>query len=469
MICSLLRADALQHRDAADLLEDEHARHARHRDAAEDDDHQADQAQIVLRPVEVSADLVVGRAERARVDELVLEVVRAACWTSGSIWASGTRTSSTRRARLPNVSRPVDSRSAVSMSMRGPRLKSPTRRPGSVAMTPRIVNGTCPMTIASPTVDVERGQQLGPHQHAAILQHRVRVGLAALRASSSRREETPGRSRAVPPSGSAVLRPIGGPHHRRRLDRVGATLCARLGEAVGRSSPAPPASSRGVVEISTSAAISVRASLAEHLADALDDRAERDDRRHADGDADEEEQQPPPRRPRLAQRPCAARTSSGRPPRRRCARRPVRPAARAWHRPSPASSASCVTSTSVGVPRRVDVAQQVHDVPAVGAVEVARRLVGEQDRRVVGQRARQRDALLLAAGELRRIVMRAAGQADLVEQRAGPRRGVGRARDLHRHRDVLERRERRNEVEELEDEADLLAAQLGEACPRRGR
>ena len=55
------RADALQHGDAAHLLQHEHARHARHGDAAEDHDDQADQAQVVLRAIEVAADLIVGR------------------------------------------------------------------------------------------------------------------------------------------------------------------------------------------------------------------------------------------------------------------------------------------------------------------------------------------------------------------------------------------------------------------------
>ena len=49
-------------------------------------------------------------------------------------------------------------------------------------------------------------------------------------------------------------------------------------------------------------------------------------------------------------------------------------------------------------------------------VEVAGRLVGQHDRRIVGERARDRDALLLAARQLRRIVMRAIGQPNLVEQ-----------------------------------------------------
>ena len=42
------RADALQDRDALDLLPHEHARDAPHADAAEHEDHEADQAQVVL-------------------------------------------------------------------------------------------------------------------------------------------------------------------------------------------------------------------------------------------------------------------------------------------------------------------------------------------------------------------------------------------------------------------------------------
>ena len=100
---------------------------------------------------------------------------------------------------------------------------------------------------------------------------------------------------------------------------------------------------------------------------------------------------------------------------------------------------------------------------AVGAVEIAGGLVGQQDRRIVGERAGDRDALLFAAGELRRIVMAASRQPDFVEQRAAPRCRHRPAGNLHRHQDVLERRQRRDQVEELEDEADLLAAQPREA------
>src|SRR5713101_7220038 len=50
--------------------------------------------------------------------------------------------------------------------------------------------------------------------------------------------------------------------------------------------------------------------------------------------------------------------------------------------------------------RRVDLAQELHDVAAVGGVEISRGLVGQNERRIVGERARQRDALLFAAGKL---------------------------------------------------------------------
>ena len=49
-------------------------------------------------------------------------------------------------------------------------------------------------------------------------------------------------------------------------------------------------------------------------------------------------------------------------------------------------------------------------------VEVAGRLVGQQQRRLVDQRARDGDALLLAARQLIRMMLRAVGQADRVER-----------------------------------------------------
>ena len=49
-------------------------------------------------------------------------------------------------------------------------------------------------------------------------------------------------------------------------------------------------------------------------------------------------------------------------------------------------------------------------------VEIAGRLVGEQDARRVGDRARDRDALLLAAGQLRRPMRQALLQTEIAQQ-----------------------------------------------------
>ena len=104
---------------------------------------------------------------------------------------------------------------------------------------------------------------------------------------------------------------------------------------------------------------------------------------------------------------------------RAVARRRGRRAARSSRRRAPRARRSCVTSTSVRPRSRLTAHEQIDDLPAGGAVEIAGRLVGEQDRRIVGERARDRDALLLAARELRRIVMPAVRQPDVREQRRG--------------------------------------------------
>ena len=60
--------------------------------------------------------------------------------------------------------------------------------------------------------------------------------------------------------------------------------------------------------------------------------------------------------------------------------------------------------------------QQVQDFVAGLAVEIARRFVGEQQRRVGDNRAGNADALFLSALELARIVLGAVGEADHFER-----------------------------------------------------
>src|SRR5215212_7590267 len=56
--------------------------------------------------------------------------------------------------------------------------------------------------------------------------------------------------------------------------------------------------------------------------------------------------------------------------------------------------------------------EDVHHLDAGAAVEVSGRLVGEEDRRIVQERARNRDALLLPSGQLVRMVRGPVLQAD---------------------------------------------------------
>ena len=92
-----------------------------------------------------------------------------------------------------------------------------------------------------------------------------------------------------------------------------------------------------------------------------------------------------------------------------------------------ASSWSCVTNRVV-VPSRCcsepDLLPQLQ--PHLG-VQRGQRLVEQQHPRLDGQRAGQRDPLLLAAGQLVRVLAGLLGQPDHVQQLAGPALALGAA------------------------------------------
>ena len=104
-------------------------------------------------------------------------------------------------------------------------------------------------------------------------------------------------------------------------------------------------------------------------------------------------------------------------------------------------------------------AQQVEDLGRGRGVEVAGRLVGEDHRGLGGQRARHRHPLLLPARQLGRAVGAPVGQRDGLEQALDAAAGVITAGERERKADVLLGGEDRHEVEGLEHEADLVAAQ----------
>ena len=62
--------------------------------------------------------------------------------------------------------------------------------------------------------------------------------------------------------------------------------------------------------------------------------------------------------------------------------------------------------------------QKVDHLPARSGVEVAGRLVGENDQRALGDRARDRDPLALAAGQHRRAVRQPMPETDALERGA---------------------------------------------------
>src|SRR5690349_18072548 len=117
----------------------------------------------------------------------------------------------------------------------------------------------------------------------------------------------------------------------------------------------------------------------------------------------------------------------------------------------------------------VPLAQPGEEIDHVGArlrVEIPRRLIGENDSRLVRKRTRDRDALLLAARQMRGQMVDPRREADLLEQRTG---ALGQRIAAHTVRgecrlDVLERRERRNEVELLEHEAERVQTKACESA-----
>src|ERR1035437_591091 len=109
--------------------------------------------------------------------------------------------------------------------------------------------------------------------------------------------------------------------------------------------------------------------------------------------------------------------------------------------------------------------QLVEDLAPGRIVEIARRFVGKQDRGLPQQGAGQGDALLLARRELIGVVALPPQKVDQLENLVDLLRSLAAARvdagDRERQSHVLVHVEKRNEVEELEDEAGLLATEAG--------
>ena len=107
--------------------------------------------------------------------------------------------------------------------------------------------------------------------------------------------------------------------------------------------------------------------------------------------------------------------------------------------------------------RLVDVLEEPEDVDRELRIEVPGRLVGEEDRGLTDDRARDRDALLLAAGEDAGAVFPATAEADPLERLADACTDEARREPEHleRDRDVVEDGPARDELEVLKDDPDV--------------
>ena len=191
---------------------------------------------------------------------------------------------------------------------------------------------------------------------------------------------------------------------------------------------------------------------------ALADADERDDRRDADDHAEHRQRGAEAAR-------AEARQGEAEELERALMPRAIRPSRRwTWRSRPRRRPASWVMSTIVR-PAAWSSRRTADDLGAGVAVEVAGRLVGEDERRLGDERAGDRDALLLAARQLGRLVVEPVAEAEPLE-RGRARRGALAPADAlveQRRRDVVERRRPRQQVVRLEDEADRPAAEPRQA------
>jgi hypothetical protein len=113
-----------------------------------------------------------------------------------------------------------------------------------------------------------------------------------------------------------------------------------------------------------------------------------------------------------------------------------------------------------------DLPQQREDLGARALVEVPGRLVGEDHGRVVDERPCDREALLLAAAELVRRRARDVREPEPLDE---PASALARAGQPRREQDVALAGQLRQQVEELEDEADMVASQGAQLALRGAR
>src|SRR6266850_1160600 len=117
----------------------------------------------------------------------------------------------------------------------------------------------------------------------------------------------------------------------------------------------------------------------------------------------------------------------------------------------------------------IQLAKHLQDNFRVFRIQISRRLVGKQDFRLVDDRPRDGYALLLAAGKFGRLMVKPPGEAKHLRDDIETVRVKAVAMNELRDGDVALCRKGREQIEALEDEADLVAAQFGARCVTQGR
>src|SRR5205823_6150281 len=114
---------------------------------------------------------------------------------------------------------------------------------------------------------------------------------------------------------------------------------------------------------------------------------------------------------------------------------------------------------------RVQFLKERHHFHGRSAVEIARRLVGEEQPRLGDERSRDRNSLLLPAGQLARLVVEPVAETDTFERaRRELFRVFLRARAVIEQwqLDVVQRGRTSQQIEALKDEAELLISYIRE-------
>ena len=128
-----------------------------------------------------------------------------------------------------------------------------------------------------------------------------------------------------------------------------------------------------------------------------------------------------------------------------------------------ATWASCVMTTSVKPRSRCNRSNNSSTLIPGDRIQIAGRLIGQQQLRIVGQRPRDRHALSLAHRKLGRQMSGAMRHPNQVQQLGRLFRALLRAERCLEHRDlnILERRQRRQQIERLKDKSQRGATESG--------